>query len=363
MKKIILSTILLNVLFTLSFQSLRAQTNLYSGFNPGFEGVNASATGNTPYYWWNFYNTSAAAATLTDETNAANIHSGSHAGKVVVGTAASNYQPQLAGQPVSSLNATHTYQITAWVKSVNGVGKIQACNGGGAPYLAITTITTSWMQYTTTFTGQTSFNIWFNMGGAVETFYIDDVVLTDLTVLPVTITSFTATTQGNNVSLNWQTANEVNNDYFNVEKSSNAVDFTSVGKVLANKTNTYSFTDVTSNQAVFYRLAQVDKDGKIVYSSVIAVGGDNRSSNLSVAIYPNPTLGQAINVKITSLSSKTIALQLTDVTGRIVATKTVDVAIGANLVSIDNSLQHGTYNLQVLDVANKSIISQIKVLK
>lgn len=345
-------------------QTINAQTNLYNGFNPGFEGINSSATGNTPYYWWNFYNEAASAATLTDETNPTNIHSGAHAAKVVVATAAANYQPQLAGQPVN-LDPTHTYRVTAWVKSVNGVGKIQACNGGQAPYLTITTATTSWSQYTATFTGESSFNTWFNLGGAIETFYIDDVELVDLTVLPVNITAFSATTRGSFVDLIWQTTNEVNNDYFNVEKSFNAVDFSSIGKVSANTSNSYTFTDAAKSIAptIFYRLAQVDKDGKTTHSNILSVSNNNALVGISASAYPNPALGKAINVKITSAGNKTVALQLTDVTGKIVATKTVNIATGFNIVTIENNLQHGVYNLQVIDNATKAIAGQIKIVK
>ena len=312
-----------------SMQSIMAQTNLYSGFNPGFEGINAAATGNTPYYWWNFYNTSAAAATLTDETNAANIRTGLHAGKIVVATAASNYQPQLAGQPVTALDATHTYQITAWVKSVNGVGKIQACNGGSAPYLANTTITTAWMQYTTTFTGQTSFSIWFNMGGAVETFYMDDITLTDLTILPVNLVSFNASKTASTVGLNWSTANEINNNYFNVERSSNSVDFSSIATLASKASNgnsssvlNYSFQDDLKNigNAAYYRLKQVDVNGTASYSNIVLVT-NNEVNVQAVAVYPNPIAGNKFTIRINTATSENAVVKMINTDGKMVVNK------------------------------------------
>lgn len=348
-------------------QTVNAQTNLYSERNPGFEGLDPAPGINRPYYWWNFYNNAAAAATMENETAAANVHGGANACKIVVATAALGYQPQLAGQNITGLEANKIYQISVWVKSVNGVGKISANNSGGAPFKREVTVPTTWTQYTDTFTNRTEFNPWFNLGGAVETFYIDDVELTDVTatILPVNITSFTATPRSSYVDLIWKTANEVNNDYFSVEKSFNAVDFSSIGKVSANTSNSYTFTDAAKSIAptIFYRLAQVDKDGKTTKSNILSVSNNNALVGISASAYPNPALGQAINVKITSAGNKSVALQLTDVTGKIVAIKTVNIATGFNIVTIDNNLQHGVYNLQVIDNATKAIAGQIKIVK
>lgn len=355
-----------------SMQFIKAQTNLYSGFNPGFEGINPTPSGNTPYYWWNFYNDAASAATLTDETNAANVHSGSHAGKVVVATAASNYQPQLAGQSVTSLNAAHTYQVTAWAKTINGVGKMQLCNGGGAPYLANTTITTSWMQYTTTFTGLTSFSVWFNLGGAVETFYIDDVLFVDLTILPINLTSFNATKTSSSVSLNWATTNEINNNYFNVQRGNNGVDFSSIGTVATKASNgnsssvlSYGFQDDLKSVVgtVYYRLKQVDNDGKFSYSNTLSVT-NNDAAVQNVAVYPNPIASNKFNIKINVAANENAVIRMVNATGKLVLSKAVQLSTGTNFVSLNNfNLSTGTYIVQVFNASTQQLIGTVKAVK
>lgn len=69
--------------------TINAQNLLEPDGNSGFEGINPAPTGNSPYWWWGFYNEGASAATLTDQT--ATVHGGTHAAKVVVGTAAGTW--------------------------------------------------------------------------------------------------------------------------------------------------------------------------------------------------------------------------------------------------------------------------------
>lgn len=154
--------------------------NLLASFNEGFEGVDAAATGASPYYWWGFYNNTAAAATLTDETVI--VHGGSHAAKVVVGTAASAWQPQLANGKSLTLTSGNTYTVTFWIKGTIGGGAIQASDTGANAYGPNMTVTTSWQKYTQTFTAganEVSYQMWIHLGGFVDTYYVDDASIVD----------------------------------------------------------------------------------------------------------------------------------------------------------------------------------------
>jgi citrate lyase gamma subunit len=91
----------------------------------------------------------------------------------------------------------------------------------------------------------------------------------------------------------WQTANETNVSHYNIERSTNAKDFTTIGKVKANNkaANEYNFTDLlTTNYSLlttlYYRVVGVDFDGKKTYSEVrqLAMGKEQ----LAISIFPNP---------------------------------------------------------------------------
>lgn len=158
--------------------------NLLASANPGFEGIDAGATGNSPYYWWGFYNTSNSAATLTDETST--VRSGSHAAKVVVGTAAQPWEPQLANGNSLTLTVGNSYTATFWIRAITGGGTVQASDNGSATYGPNLLVTTSWQQYSQTFTAtEANYQLWIHLGGFVDTYYVDDASVVDNTVLGI----------------------------------------------------------------------------------------------------------------------------------------------------------------------------------
>ena len=112
--------------------------------------------------------------------------------------------------------------------------------------------------------------------------------------IPVELLSFEGkNTEGGNL-LTWTTASEVNNKGFDVERSMGSGDWETLGFVKGNnKGSTYQFTDRrdamhrVSTTTNYYRLRQIDNDGKETLSKVIAIRQSIGKNNLK--IYPNPT--------------------------------------------------------------------------
>jgi len=110
--------------------------------------------------------------------------------------------------------------------------------------------------------------------------------------LPVSWLSFTATKQGENsgVLLKWQTANEENNQNFQVEKSLDGKYFSALttvkGNYNPNTINDYYYNDLSENSGVvYYRIKQIDNNSKSSYSKIISV---EFTPKVSVSLYPNP---------------------------------------------------------------------------
>ncbi len=106
--------------------------------------------------------------------------------------------------------------------------------------------------------------------------------------LPVRWLSFTGREMNKRVVLNWATASEYNNHYFIVEKSINgSSDFTEIGRLNSKSENgdNYEFWDNDPSSINYYRLKQVDKDGKSSYSDNVLV---KLLGKFSFAAYPNP---------------------------------------------------------------------------
>lgn len=130
-------------------------------------------------------------------------------------------------------------------------------------------------------------------GSTVGRFYLGG---KDVSVnpLPVELTFFTASAKGKNIELRWNTATEVNNHGFEVERNINGNEWSKIGFVKGNgTTNTpqsYSFSDNISTPAKYqYRLKQIDRDGKFEYSTpveaIVALTADDYKLSQN---YPNP---------------------------------------------------------------------------
>jgi hypothetical protein len=150
--------------------------------------------------------------------------------------------------------------------------------------------------------------------------YTDYVTLNGATALPVELTSFTAVSKNGSVELNWNTATEVNNYGFEVQRSQtqnftwSKIGFVN-GSGTSNSPKNYSFVDKTISYSSYaYRLKQIDNDNKYIYSNIIEVNAAGQIVNgfLLNQNYPNPfnpsstikySIANAGNVKLTVYNS------------------------------------------------------------
>lgn len=167
-----------------------------------------------------------------------------------------------------------------------------AADGDGAPPAGITSRTTMEMMASSTYTiaGWDFFNIWETVGVNYPRLRANP----DAT-LPVELASFTALVVGRNVTLNWQTATEVNNNGFEIQRSSalpasswEIIGY-SQGHGNSYSPQNYSFVDrgVQSGE-VKYRLKQIDNDGSYKYSSEVLVNCGMPAEFRLAQNYPNP---------------------------------------------------------------------------
>jgi hypothetical protein len=99
------------------------------------------------------------------------------------------------------------------------------------------------------------------------------------TALPVELISFKAIETNNQLTLHWQTASEINNSHFDIEESTDTKHFKKIGAVkgqgTTNETTKYEFPIITPSVSVaYYRLKQVDFDGRYEYSPIISQKGN-----------------------------------------------------------------------------------------
>jgi hypothetical protein len=168
-------------------------------------------------------------------------------------------------------------------------------------------------------------------------------------ILPLTLLNFSAFYQGKNVSIAWQTAQEINTSYFNIERSEDGKTFSKIGSVAAkgnNTVNNYSFVDnalpIISSQKVFeYRIKMVDKDGHFTYSKIASV---NLHAASSISINPNPVKNI---LQVTGLSRSSVSnISITDISGKLV--KRIAVESDNYLFDL-SSLSCGNYFIRIED--------------
>ncbi|MFN4234637.1 MAG: T9SS type A sorting domain-containing protein [Bacteroidia bacterium] len=164
--------------------------------------------------------------------------------------------------------------------------------------------------------------------------------------LPIELVNFTAEPKEKKVILYWTTASEINNDYFDVQKSIDGVNFETFATVKgagnSSQLLNYSQTDYNPYEGTsYYRLKQVDFDGTVSYSKIVAV--NFRQNNLNISIFPNPSNGY---ISISNLDDNIIyTLQIFDVSGKLIDYKIIDKN-SASSINISH-LSSGFYTLQI----------------
>lgn len=181
-------------------------------------------------------------------------------------------------------------------------------------------------------------------------------------ILPVTFTSFTVKADGCKALLEWQTGMEQNNSHFLVERSSNGTEFTSIGRVRAagnsNTAQNYRFTDNAPATGVnYYRITQVDFDGKYSGTDIKAIRIQCNGSTVALKAYPNPARSQ-VNIQ----SGKAIAqVNVVAASGQIVMKYVPSQNQGGTFSLNIQHIQNGIYLLQVVN--KDGTIDVIKLLK
>ena len=120
--------------------------------------------------------------------------------------------------------------------------------------------------------------------------------------LPIELVDFKGKYINNQSVLSWVTASEKDNDFFILERSDEAREFTPIGKIdgagNSNSFLNYQFIDTKQiNQVAYYRLKQVDFDGQYTYSQVIALRNDQKIKT-EIKAYPNPSDGNFLITNI-----------------------------------------------------------------
>jgi hypothetical protein len=199
----------------------------------------------------------------------------------------------------------------------------------------------------------------------VDTFGQFTIASAGTSPLPVTLLRFSGKKTGKGTMLNWQTANEVNSKSFEIERSFNGDEFEKTGTVKASgKTSivtSYQFLDAKADfsNTLYYRLKQIDLDGRYKYSPVVTIHPDLISAG-RLNVFPNP-FNNDLAVTFTTETATSATLSLIDITGKTIATYLHETKAGSNELNIDaNKIHAGIYFLSVEVNGEKRVTKVIK---
>jgi len=177
-----------------------------------------------------------------------------------------------------------------------------------------------------------------------------------MVILPVNFVSFSAHRSNGSIQLVWNTANEMNNSHFEIERSANGSDWETIGNVAAgtSSSDNYTYTDETAPAAeTQYRIRQVDIDGNYGYSKVALVGGNATAaaqatiiaSGKTVSIFSSNASGSRLIVRVITIGGQVLQQQAFEATGRI------DLSVPAAIT--------GVYVVQVTDGMQWSVVKKV----
>lgn len=187
-------------------------------------------------------------------------------------------------------------------------------------------------------------------------------------IVPVELTSFTSNVVNDFVTLNWETASELNNHGFEIQKSVDGNVFSTIGFVKGAGSTTsamnYSYTDNSvENGVYYYRLKQLDFDGKSELSNALQVLVDVPKEFSLEQNFPNP-FNPTTNISWQLPVESFVSLKVFDVLGNEVANPVNEIqSAGKHSIEFDASSLSGSIYFYTLKAGSFSETKKLILLK
>jgi hypothetical protein len=183
--------------------------------------------------------------------------------------------------------------------------------------------------------------------------------------LPVHLISFQGNMNKNyKVTLNWTVADNETVNNFEVERSFNGKDFTTVGVVFASEkygTENYMFYETPANSdKVMYRLKMIDKNHDVDYSRILIFQTKSMSST-DIKVYGNPVKDK-LTFSYSSNETQMVNVKVYDITGKTLMSQKANIAEGSNMLSLslNPTFKAGMYLVEVSNGSDRQVAKFLK---
>ncbi|HMO62731.1 MAG TPA: hypothetical protein PKC39_12070 [Ferruginibacter sp.] len=189
-------------------------------------------------------------------------------------------------------------------------------------------------------------------------------LLRPASTLPVHFMNIGVNKIGSYVQVKWKVAQETDVQYYEVERSADGRNFSSIGKIIPEGAQAYSWNDISPLAGYsFYRIKAKNAAGNIKYTNIAKIFSGNEAAGISV--FPNPATGSSFNLQMIQKEKGRYTLSLLDVSGRIVYRGFAEHAGGNAVYTIDllSALPGGSYNLVIAEPGKNSLSTQTLLFK
>jgi len=168
--------------------------------------------------------------------------------------------------------------------------------------------------------------------------------------LPVTLTNFSTRCQDDKIQISWTTASELNASHYILQSSRDGQTWLHLAEIEAagttNQTSNYSYNDQNFGGLTYYRLVQVDNDGK---QEIFGPISSNCSINHNLmTVHPNPSSDNFIVVIQTNQHFENAVVELMDLSGRVILSQQTTLNAGSTMLNFDvQSIQSGAYVIRM----------------
>ncbi len=194
--------------------------------------------------------------------------------------------------------------------------------------------------------------------------YLDNIYFWHATnILPVSLADFSAIKEGNTAKLNWVTLSETNNKGFDIQRSVDAKSWETFKHVegvgnSSSKTDYSAIDESPIKGTNFYRLMQIDLDGKTAFSKVVSVRFADKE-NLNLSFFPNPAKDRVV-VLVDQIEDKNASIEIVDLQGKRIQSLTLTNQQSNSNIILDVS--HLTKGLYIIKLNTGTTIKTSKLI-
>lgn len=186
------------------------------------------------------------------------------------------------------------------------------------------------------------------------------IVFRQSVVVPVSFVQVKAAQSGNDIAVEWTVANQVNVHRYEVEKSTDGRNFSSMTTVAAASRSTYNTLDVNAVRGNnYYRIKSIDNNGQVKYSEIVKVAIGKAGTSFTIS--PNPVQGNFINIQFAEQQAGKYGVRIINIAGQVVYNRLLQHNGGSASQSfaLPSLLVSGVYQLEIVAPDNNKHVEKL----